>query len=156
YASFDRLYRSLDGGDTFEPMPPDPWPFDAHSEQLAIQPGTGELWALFVGPGDSSGLFRFDGVNQRWVAIAGVPTLIEFAFAAARPGTIYGSAGTHFFVSHDNGATWTIQSSYPGLVYSVSANPKDASLILAVSERQGVLRSDDGGLSWSLVDSKDI
>lgn len=80
----------------------------------------------------------------------------SLALSPSTPGTIYAGAGSHMLVSFDGGQTW-IQRDPPGVTGRIKALAVDAVsnlTVFAVSDGFGgahVLRSQDGGLSWSNI-----
>jgi photosystem II stability/assembly factor-like uncharacterized protein len=86
-----------------------------------------------------------------WTVTSNINAL---ATAASDSSTIYASAGSHLFVSFDDGITWR-QSDIPGVtgpLRDIEVDPSDNLTAYAVSEHFGdghVFQTTDGGLTWS-------
>lgn len=135
------------------------------------------VYALATGPGDSrlvlagtegNGLFRSDDAGATWTAvglpdehvmsIAVAPTDTERIYAGVRPPAMYRS---------DDGAeTWTELTAFQNIrgrriwrspasppfsayVNAIAVSPTDPDLVVAGIEFGAVIRSTDGGESWS-------
>jgi hypothetical protein len=143
---------------------------------IAVDPADGGLAVI---GGDVSGFSRSTDDGGSWATSnRGVPSVsmrqvATVAFSPTNPSTIYAGVGYRgkqggFLVSHDGGLSWTVRSTVP--VFSGSDNPvagipkrhprstgsliavdADRSLLYAGTFDDGVMRSADGGATWSRI-----
>lgn len=150
-SSFSQLFRSRDGGSSWQALSgalPSPGAF----EDVCFDPlHPGRAWTV-----GRNGLWRSDNDGQTWsqVPAAGLPTLT----GNLRPDPhvagrllAWGREGLHRSVDH--GLTWTAVPLPPGSfgnfrTVAHTAAPGD---VLALDNQGQVLRSSDGGASFSLV-----
>ena len=114
------------------------------------------------------GVLRSNDFGETWHP-AGLPGQIVKSLAVSphKPGTLYAGvkpAGMH--VSHDGGQSWTeldgfqhipnrwwwfspAESPYQAYVQNITISPADPQIILAGIEFGAVVRSEDGGQTWS-------
>ncbi|MGP3969196.1 WD40/YVTN/BNR-like repeat-containing protein [Streptomyces sp. 6N223] len=122
------IYRSTDGGQTWQPVPGAPTGFLPHKGVLDEE--TGELYVTTSndpGPYDGSDgeVWRYDTAAGTWTDISPVPAGPDRSFGFSglavdrqQPGTLMVSAyslwwpDTQFFRSTDGGETWTRAWSY--------------------------------------------
>lgn len=144
---------------------------------IALDPnGTGVVLA----GGDVSGFHRSTDGGQHWVTSnmgldrPGELSVAGIQFSAADPGTVYAAVGVRgagggLLVSTDDGLSWTLRSEVPqfsganndGIKGIPHTHPRSTGALLALDEangflyaatfEQGVLRSADGGLSWTVL-----
>jgi photosystem II stability/assembly factor-like uncharacterized protein len=156
-AGAGRILRSTDGGATWTVLSS---PSPRGISLLAIDPA--EPDALYAAT--EIGLFKSRNGGARWFAInqgldRGKPVQALAFDPASR--TIYLSQGNDFsepvalFKSTDGGARWTSVSPGvgPGTVsgLAVTAGPRPA--VIAVLDARSLLRSEDGGRTWSRVEA---
>ncbi len=150
------LYRSLDGGDS--------WDLAAFAETqvaaVAIDPGaTATLFAAVGNEGDPTVLWKSTDRGATWVETPlSVPAytrgLPRFAFDPAHPGTLYlAFAVTYDFDStgpvlrsRDGGTTWTELPAASGNLLNLAVSPRGD---LFAATAYGVARSTDFGATWS-------
>jgi photosystem II stability/assembly factor-like uncharacterized protein len=113
------------------------------------------------------GLFRSEDGGRRWFP-SGLNGLIvkSLAAAPADPRTVYaGTKPPGLFLSHDGGASWTELEGFRAArrwwwrqpaerpttpyVQALAVSPADPGVVLAGMEAGAVVRSTDGGRSWS-------
>lgn len=131
---------------------------------LAIDPNQTD--AIYVGT-DGNGVLRTEDYGQTWTS-AGLQGQIVRALAISRlkPGTIYaGTKPAHLYVSHNYGENWNeipafrkmkrwywlTPAEWPMSAYvmDIVLSPTDPDLIIAGIEAAGLLRSGDGGQTWT-------
>ncbi|MDX2212253.1 MAG: hypothetical protein SFY66_03080 [Oculatellaceae cyanobacterium bins.114] len=96
------------------------------------------------------------GVDWQAVSMPGVD-FHAMAIAPNNPDTIYGLATSGkrgFFVSNDEGQTWTQQpaSGLEAMPFSLNVDPLNAERVLATTQA-GLYESRDAGKTWSLISS---
>jgi photosystem II stability/assembly factor-like uncharacterized protein len=145
-ATQDGLYQTRDRGESWQQVGLDGTPMLA----LAVDPfRPGELFAS-VFQQDHELLKSLDG-GATWTSssqgIEGNPAFGEIVFHPASPDTLFALGnGWPTHVSRDGGATWTnIGQPLVSLVFGPAG-----SLFGAPYDAEGVLKSVDGGLSWTL------
>jgi photosystem II stability/assembly factor-like uncharacterized protein len=122
---------------------------------------------LYAGT-QGNGVLRSNDKGKSWQP-AGMPRQIvkSVAVSSHQPGTVYaGTKPAYLFVSRDSGQTWTELAGFrripfrwwwfspaekPGTAYvqAITLSPTDPNLILAGIEFGAVVRSTDGGQTWS-------
>ncbi len=151
------IWRSLDGGDSWEPI------FD-HENAISfgalaidnnnpdvIYAGTGEAvigFSIYMG----RGMYKSTDGGDSWNLI-GLAEVGKFSKAYVHPknsnlvfaGAI--SRGAGFYRSSDAGATW--KRTFEGPVSDVSIDPNDENIVMIGVTGQGVFKSTDAGLSWT-------
>ncbi|MDW8247358.1 MAG: hypothetical protein RMJ84_12365 [Sandaracinaceae bacterium] len=157
-ASGRRLYRSMDGGDSWEYL----FELEANPRALAFDSST-----LLLGTND--GLFASSDGGRTWVlrSLSGL-SVTKIATTPALPRRVYAAvAGVGMLRSNDGGRSWSvINRGIPPSVIEVGAifpDPENPNVVLITtrranmygggSEEGDILRSMDGGNHWSIVSS---
>ena len=170
----DGVYRSLDGGTTWQHMGLRETQsigrvvIDPHDPRTVFVAAVGHLW----GPNEQRGLYRTKDGGATWQRVLGVDAntgVIDVAiagdghtlFAATYErrrrafGFVGGGPGSGLWRSLDGGDTWTrLSSGLPtgntGRI-GVAIAPSDPRIVFAVIEHHdgGVFRSGDGGTTWT-------
>ena len=140
----DGVYHSVDGGALWTPA----------------RGGSSLAGALEVvaDPGDPRALYALleDGLyyrrpNGQWIARGPGGRLDAFAVAPSEPRRLYAAGGSSSWVSHDRGLTWEPSCcGSPSGAAVMRVHPHDADVVYAATEG-GILKSADGGQSWSLL-----
>lgn len=165
-----------DGGSSTggEPLPPDPciaantcppgeWINVTPPELAALDFGAGPI---VVDPGHPSDLYMGGGGDGIWKStdygntwskindtIGYVPMGLIIAVAGTEPATVWVAGYNVVYRSTDGGATFeTIPAELPAELYSIVVDPYDGThLISGLHEADGIVESDDGGLTWQIV-----
>lgn len=101
-----------------------------------------------------TGIYRSTDAGGRWVKARGIPTSSRrtraFVQDPERPDTLYAGTTEGLFKSEDGMATWRLVTSKDLVVNSIAILPpaRGGGLLLG-SDGAGVLRSGDGGETWS-------
>jgi hypothetical protein len=129
--------------------------------------------------GDTSGIWRSANGGSSWLPVdGGLTDLSQFKVASiefdpASPGTVFagvGNAGSGggLLESNDDGVTWTLRSEVPqfaggntpGISGLPPSHPRSTGHLIAIASdgtiyaatfAQGVLRSVDGGTTWTIL-----
>jgi photosystem II stability/assembly factor-like uncharacterized protein len=101
-----------------------------------------------------TGIYRSVDAGARWVKAKGIPTSSRrtraFAQDPERPDTLYAGTTEGLFKSEDGMATWRLMTSKDLVVNSIAMLPRArGGTLLLGTEGAGVLRSSDGGETWS-------
>lgn len=139
-------------------------PIGYRSVALAVDPHQPE--AIYVGT-DGQGVLKTTDYGQTWNP-SGLSGQIVRALAISQlqPGTIYaGTKPAHLYVSRDYGENWAELPSFremkrwnwltpaewpiSGYVMDIVLSPTDPGVIIAGIEAAGLLRSSDGGQTWT-------
>jgi len=132
---------------------------------LAVDPFNANV--IYAGT-QGNGILRSDDAGRTWRS-AGMQNHIVKALAVSPhdPGTVYaGTKPAYLFVSRDHGQTWVELTGFrripnrwwwfspaekPNQAYvqAIAISPSDPPVILAGIEFGAVVRSDDGGQTWS-------
>ena len=147
--SYDRLYRSSDGGRTFKSI----WEgmklsdevlcvaYDPHNpgtllagatENLYITRNRGDFWEIIHGP--------FQGQS-----------ILTAAFHPTKAGQIYAGATRGLYISYDYGLTWQAAGFQDVTVSAVAFDPRNPDVIYVGTRYSGLFRSQDGGNSWEFI-----
>jgi hypothetical protein len=106
----------------------------------------GRLYAYAVG----SGLMVSEDAGAHWVHRAGeADSNYITGLAVTADGTLLaGTPGRGVAASTDHGATYVVVRDGTGPVYSISASPTDAGVVLVAAEN-GIFLTGDGGKTWN-------
>jgi len=143
-ASVDGLYRSENGGQTWERLPQSLLGHNVLS--LAVDETLeGHLYA-----GTNLGMYTSADGGASWSQAHGVGSgILSLATGPAGSGAVYaGTFGRGVHVSHDSGATW-VQSGLQesGIVFDLATTALDANAVYAGTS-DGLFASMDGGATW--------
>lgn len=139
------LYQSSDQGRTWTP----------HGAGLGrsgtvhfLQPTPGAADALFAGT--EHRLYRTTDAGQTWQPLAaGLGAPAADRLAVSPDGTFLLANGDGLFRSGGWGEAWQpVEGLPPGGVYTVAVSPREPRRVYAATQRHGLWRSEDGGLSW--------
>jgi len=146
--NYDTVFRSTDRGATWGPVAG--LPASPSIDSVAFDPtNPGRAFA------GSSKVYRSTDHGASWTAVSDasfVNTVSQFAFL---PGTILVAGNDALAKSTNGGVSWTPlhngipsgETFFNGVAVSSGASP----IVLAGVEANGVLRSTDGGASWSVA-----
>ncbi|MEE2884383.1 MAG: glycosyl hydrolase [Chloroflexota bacterium] len=179
----DGVYRSLDGGDTWENIGLED---TRHISRIRVHPDNPSLVYVAAlghafGSNAERGVFRSDNGGDSWSQ-----TLFKSEKAGAadlsmdlnNPMVLYasiweghrsfweissGGPGSGLYKSVNGGETWTDLSNNPGMPkglkgrIGVTASPAKKDRVWALVEAQegGLLRSDDGGENWEMLNQQE-
>jgi photosystem II stability/assembly factor-like uncharacterized protein len=126
--------------------------------RLAAHPSDGNrFYTLGFADGQSGVLKTIDG-GATWVAsnsgLPATPSPSFLALAPAAPETLYAAFGGNpgqVFRTTDGAASWTLVSSaFPSYyVVDLAVDPQDSAVLYAASSGPDVIKSVDGGATWS-------
>jgi len=138
------LFRSTDGGATWQPVPKGPGGGQVMALSLAAsQPST-----LHVVVNGSS--WRSDDAGVSWTATAFPANFSSVVVAPSDALTVYGTDGFSVFASGDGGASVHQAASVSSLLVLISGlavSPLSSAEVYAVTN-QGLFKTTDGGTTW--------
>ena len=152
------LFRRTPGDDPWQPLARG-LPQDVEARALLVHPR--EPGVLYAGTQD--GPYRTTDGGERWERL-GFPdrgaVVWSLAFHPARPQVMYaGVAPVGIYRSEDGGDNWTklagarspghCEMGFPARVTRIVADPARPGVVYAALEVSGVIRSDDGGETWT-------
>jgi photosystem II stability/assembly factor-like uncharacterized protein len=139
------LYKSIDGGDTWQPEGS-----GLGQPLLTLAFGAGAT----VYAGAAEGFFESADAGATW-RLEGSRLIASSVFSLAgdprRRGVVHAGADAGFFTTADGGATWgTPATGIPGGAVAVAVDRLHPSTAYAAAQ-DGVYRSENGGTRWSRV-----
>ncbi len=147
--SYDRLYRSSDGGRTFKSI----WEGMKLSDEVLClaydynNPGT-----LLAGATENLYITRNRG--DSWEIMPGPfqgQSILTVAFHPTKAGQIYVGATRGLYVSHDYGLTWQTAGFQDVTVSAIAFDPRNHDVIYIGTRYSGLFRSRDGGNTWDFI-----
>ena len=151
------VYRSDDGGRTWEPTRPgNQFPGYVVSTLAADVQAPGKLWAALSGTGAGALVAVSPDRGATWTVLARWERAVDArAFAQSRsdPKLLACGGDDGVFLSRDGGATWSPSGTgVPGLVLvqSLAFDPSDPATLYAGTYRQP-FRTRDFGKTWSRI-----
>ncbi len=143
-------------------VPPD----DEVEVEVEEEVEVGGVSAVSVDPANPSnifaatleGLFRSTDRGDTWAEIYSSPVRLENAFLSltldpSNPDTLFAGTLSGLALSRDGGDSWVRPSGAIAdlVINTVAVHPFESDIVLAGTQSEGVLRSDDGGRSWRLM-----
>jgi uncharacterized protein (TIGR03437 family) len=104
----------------------------------------------------ASGLFRIDGAGSSWQNLyqAGLSAATTVTADPRDPRIIYATGATDIHRSADAGATWTLLATLSvTTINGFAIDPTNSGVLYAASVGQGMLKSIDGGATWTAIDN---
>ncbi len=150
------VYKSTDGGLNWANSSSGIPSSEASAHTIVYWPGDTSVVMLGTYKGEDPSHFSGDGIGAfrsadggaTWTAAA-IPE-INIAFMCASPDSIFAATGNGLYRSKDKGVTWSPVSGPYGFMLSVDFK---GSLGLTLSQDGRVWRTDDGGDTWTELDS---
>ncbi|MEZ4423896.1 MAG: hypothetical protein R3E98_10820 [Gemmatimonadota bacterium] len=149
------LYKSTDGGDTWE-LKTQGLPNDLRGKaDLAVSAGDPDrVYVLFEAPDDEGGVYRSDDRGETWTQVSDFQPIRNRPFYytnlnahPVNPDILWGMAEGHY-QSTDAGKTWTAQRTPHGDNHDLWINPDNPDIMIQ-SNDGGANVSLDGGRTWS-------
>lgn len=116
---------------------------------MVVEPGKPDI----IYAGACSGIYKSDNGGEKWFRLKnGLPKEARRTRALhmdpSDPATLYAGTTKGLFVTRDSGRSW--KQLISGVVLNaVAVHPNQPSMILVGSDDAGILRSDDGGASFT-------
>jgi photosystem II stability/assembly factor-like uncharacterized protein len=153
------LFRSTDGGDTWEEISTKPGLPSGMLGKIgvSISPArSGRVWALVEAEGDKTGLYRSDDFGMRWTMVSPNRDLMHrpwyYSHVFADPGhgdTVY-VTNLQMWKSTDGGTTFNEVTTRHGDNHDLWIDPKDPSRMIEGNDG-GANISFNGGATWSTI-----
>jgi photosystem II stability/assembly factor-like uncharacterized protein len=103
--------------------------------------------------GVCGGIYRSESAGFRWTPVQGIPVdshrTYQIVQDPANPQTYYAGTVQGLWKSTDNGQTWKRPNPYPYIINSLVLDPKNPQTIYLATDRSGLLKSVDGGTTFS-------
>ncbi|HKO95376.1 MAG TPA: YCF48-related protein [Pyrinomonadaceae bacterium] len=156
------LYRSFDPTQGWQRVPFGSG-LDQRTTAISVDPQSPET--IFVGTA-ASGLLVSRDAGKSWQRVSGIPNeapVNTIARSPKRPNYVYVGTKQAFFMSKDEGATWSRRGgNLPfGDFTSILINPRDADEVFVGNAYQtgevggGVYRTINAGTTWARIDPKE-
>jgi photosystem II stability/assembly factor-like uncharacterized protein len=151
----DGIYRTFDGGGTWEKVPFHEYPGTYRPvREIAVAPSNGNV--VYVTTQDSEGLFMTNNIMSvedpsNWIPIGnGLVDLLVLAMILDPWDNkiVYAGTDEGLYKTTDGGLTWERKGLKGGVVFALVIDPMNASIIYAATENE-VYRTTNGGESWS-------
>jgi photosystem II stability/assembly factor-like uncharacterized protein len=153
------LFRSTDGGDTWEEISTKPGLPTGMLGKIgvSISPArSGRVWALVEAEGDKTGLYRSDDFGMRWTMVSPNRDLMHrpwyYTHVFADPGhgdTVY-VTNLQMWKSTDGGTTFSEVTTRHGDNHDLWIDPKDPTRMIEGNDG-GANISFNGGATWSTI-----
>jgi uncharacterized protein (TIGR03437 family) len=105
----------------------------------------------------ASGIFRVDGPGSNWQNLyqSGLSSGGTVTADPRNPGTIYATGSADIHRSTDYGATWILLSTLSAGtgINGFAIDPTNSSVFYAATLGQGMVKSTDGGATWTPIDN---
>jgi photosystem II stability/assembly factor-like uncharacterized protein len=153
----DGVYRSLDGGASWDRISPEDNPEFRPVVSLAFDPSNREITYA----GTTHLPWRTSNGGASWESIhTGMiddSDVFSIQVDAHKPDSVYASACSGLYQSSDSAAHWKQLNTPKGAfrTWFVALDPRHSGLVFA-GTTEGLLRSEDGGKSWRLVSSEAV
>ncbi len=145
-ATYGGLLKSADGGASWRNTAP-----------------AGFIWTLAIDPTQpqtiyagawASGVFKSRDGGSTWFNTGlSSPDVLTLAIDPARPQTIYAGTAYGVFKSTNAGGRWTNTGLTASYTLSLAIDPSQPQTIYAGTDGEGVLKSTDGGGTWSAINA---
>src|SRR5579884_649248 len=139
------LFKSSDGGRSWRSVT-DRLPSPSATAVALLPDGT-----LFIASGDT--IYRSDDAGEHWAARGTIALVTTLAFDPASNHLLAGTSYALLF-SDDGGVAWkqaTMPNVPPGILGAINTIVVSADAAYASFDSQNVMRSTDGGQSWSVI-----
>jgi len=142
-------YRSKDFGETWEQNSRG---MISDSDVFSICIDTHNPKTVFASA--CTGLYRSVNYGASWTRLRVFPRsyLVRAHVVVIDPNhseRVYGGTTEGLFISRDSGKTWNRVTSPDLTVNAIQVDPADSDIVLIGTELHGVLRSNDGGRTWT-------
>ncbi len=153
------LFRSTDGGDTWEEITRAPGIPDGPLGKMgvAVSPArSGRVWALIEAVGEKTGLYRSENYGATWKLVSNNRDLMHrpwyytHVFADTRNADTVFIANFSFFKSIDGGENFTEIATPHGDNHDLWIDPDDANRMIEGNDG-GACVSYNGGITWSSI-----
>lgn len=151
------IWKTIDGGTSWQWLTPDISNLATSALAMAetnrniIYAGSGEGFGLLGGV-SGSGIFKSTDRGNTWTLLqntAGFAEINRIIINPADENNVIVAANSGIYRTSDGGVSWT--KTFTGLVQDIKAAPNNFSIQYAGQNRVGVIKSTNGGITWSLA-----
>lgn len=152
------VWRTMDGGDTWEKVGEDDFPDLMGKVGVAVAANSDRIYAL-IEANPKGGLYRSDDRGESWELVSDFPSLIARAwyyievFADPQDANVVWVLDAPVFKSIDGGETWNRVATPHGDNHDLWINPANPNY-LANANDGGANVSVDGGATWSTQENQ--
>ncbi len=178
------IYRSLDGGDTWQHMGLEKTKaihrvvLHPSNPDIVYAGAFGDMW----GPSEDRGVYKSSNGGQSWEKVLFVDSssgIADLVMDPSNPNKLIaaswtndrdpwffnsGGPGSGIWITHDGGKNWERRTAKDGLPkgdlgrigLAIAASRPDIVYALVEAKENGLYKSTDGGKKWTLVSTKNI
>lgn len=139
--------KSTDGGKTWQKISNGiGGPVDFHTMTVSVA-DPNIIYGVYRGQ-----LQRSSDEGKTWEVVnTSISNIITLSTDVTKGDTVYAGTTDGLYVSQNRGSEWNKINGISGAVTAVAIHPKDSQNITVYADNQGLLRTTDGGTTWTAL-----